>query len=1216
MALFSDSRGTPDVAGPGGGALSVRVLGGFQVSVGERAVDDASWRLTKARSLVKLLALSPAYSLHREQAIDVLWPDLSPEAGANNLHQVLFAARRALAALAADGDAPTIQFQRQILSLKAPDGIWVDVDAFEELAAEATLSDDITASYDALAVYAGDLLPEDRYEDWAAERRERVRDRYLMVLARLARLHEEQGEYQPAIDVLRRLITADPAQEQSHVALMRLYALTGRPQQALRQYERLREILEREFDAEPDPSTDRLYTAILDRRFPPPEQRAAAVPPPPVASPAAMPSPAPEAPAPAAPARDSPPVSDFVDRVAELDILRTGLDQMLARDAQVMLLSGEAGIGKTRLATEAAAYASGHDARVVWGRCYDGEGAPAYWPWTQVVRGIAADLTAQQLSALLGSGSIDMTQIVPEARDQLPTVPGPVALDPEQERFRLFDSVTRFLTAVASAQPLVITLDNLHWADRSSLQLLEFLVDQISDVPLAVIGTYRDEGVDRTHPLSRTLATLARRDATRRVALQGIGADDIATLSRVRTGIEPPPELVEVIYQQTEGNPFFVSEVVKLLAEEGRLDRDERVRSWKLTVPQGVREAIGLRLDRLSPAANQALTIAAVIGREFELAVLEAVADLPPDSVLPALEEALAVGALTETLDKPGYFRFSHALIRQTLYEEMSNARRSRLHLRIGETIERLHAADPRPHLSDLAYHFYMAAPSGGAQAIDYAVLAAEHAMAQVAYAEAADHLARALQALDLVTPLDDERRCELMLRLGEAQKNAGDSFDARDTFRQAAGIARAGDDAAGFARAALGFEAAGLYSVVADEEGVQLLEEALDMVGARDVAMRARLLARLAEALWFEHGSLERRRALSREAVELARTIADDQMLASALISRLEDLWGTGSLDDRLRDATEARQLAIQAGDQRLNLMAHVWLVHDLLEAGDIVSVDREIESWAALATELRQPQTDWSLLVRRTMRALMSGRFDTAEDLASEALTIGRKAAAGPAELTHFVHLFAIRQEQGRLGELEDVATSLAEQNPSLPIFRCLLAILHLELDRHDTARRMFEREASDSFSAIPRDLLWIGCIARLAEACWMLRDIDSAGILYEIVLPYADRNIVVSNSICMGSAGRILGLLATIQERWHEAERHFEQAHAMNARMDALPLLAHSTYAHAQMLLVRAGRDDITRARRLLDEAREITQRLDMARLSARVQELTALGQARHE
>ncbi len=337
------------------------------------------------------------------------------------------------------------------------------------------------------------------------------------------------------------------------------------------------------------------------------------------------------------------------------------------------MLAGEPGIGKTRTSQEFAAYCDAVGALTLWGRCYEGEGAPPYWPWVQPLRSYAQQRDAEQLRADLGNGASDIAQIVSDVHDKLPDLTRLPELEPGQARFRLFDSITTFLKNASQFQPLMIVLDDLHWADGPSLLLLEFISQEIQEIPLLILGTYRDEEVFRGQALSETLGNLVRHQSFSRISLSGLSQPEVAELLQNTSGVSPSPGIVEAVYGRTEGNPLFVSEVTRMLTREGMVgDHD-----YFSAIPQGVRETIGRRLGRLSPQCGQALTVASVVGREFEFNTLKALnANVTEDGLLQALDEALQSRMIEELPGIAERYQFSHALIQDTLISELSNSRR------------------------------------------------------------------------------------------------------------------------------------------------------------------------------------------------------------------------------------------------------------------------------------------------------------------------------------------------------------------------------------------------------------------------------------------------------------------------------------------------------------------------------------------------------------
>jgi class 3 adenylate cyclase len=870
----------------------------------------------------------------------------------------------------------------------------------------------------------------------------------------------------------------------------------------------------------------------------------------------------------------------FVGREQEIAQLRSSFEEALSGRGSLVLLVGEPGIGKTRTAEELAIYARLRGAQALMGRCWEGEGAPAYWPWVQVIRSYVHDREPQALMSVMGAGAADIAQVVSEVRERLPGLPTPPSLEPEQARFRLFDSITTFLKNASAAQPLVLVLDDLHWADKPSLLLLQFLTSELRGARALILGTYRDVELGRQHPLAQTLGELARENLSRRILLRGLTQGDVARFIQTTAGISPPADLVTAVYRETEGNPFFVNEIVRLLVADGRLEHPQDVQHWSVSIPQGVREVIGRRLDHLSEDCNRILGVSSVIGREFHLDILERVSESPGEDLLELLEEAAGARVIAEVAGAPGRYTFSHALIRQTLYDELSATRRVRLHRRIAQVLESLYGAAPEHHLVELAHHFLQAASGGDvSKAVDYAIRAGERAASTLAYEDAAEQYERALQALELSEPVDDRRRCDLLLRCGEAHLKAGDTEAAREVFRRAAVVSRTLDEPEMLARAAMGFGGGwvgwGIDTWRLDKELVGLLEEADAALGEKDGSLKAMVLGRLAVAIYWSD-TAERRMALAQHAVEMAERLGDENALAATLTTRHYALWGPETAQTRLPIATEIVRLASRLGDKELALMGHRFRLADLLELGDIDEADREFSVLARLAEDLRQPYSLWRVTMFRAMRAMLDGRMDEAEQLAGQALAIGQRTQSRNAAELYFGQLFVIRAAQGRLGELEPGVRHFAEQYPDVPAIQSGLAYVYAELGRADEARRYFERAAANDFLDFPPDATWTVAMTNLADTAAFIGDERRAAQLYDLLSPYAGRNIVLGpGGACLGPADHFLGILAATMGRPDDAAAHFEAGLAMSRAMGGRPLVARTEAAFAKVHLARGDR-----------------------------------------
>lgn len=909
----------------------------------------------------------------------------------------------------------------------------------------------------------------------------------------------------------------------------------------------------------------------------------------------------------------------LVGREAEMRDLRAAVDSAFAGHGRIVMLVGEAGIGKTRLAAETDTYAELRGATVLWGRCTQSAGAPAYWPWIQAIRSYARNVDPDVLRSELGSGASDIAEIVSEVGPPLGEAPEPPSLDPEQARFRLFDSIAGFLTNASQRNPIVLFLDDVHLADRQSLLLLQFVAGELAGARILLVGTYREDELDPGHPLLAVHAALGRERGYTRVRLRGLAAGAVKALleAEARQALESTAELafVEAVCRETEGNPSFIQEIVRHLVESGAVyahgDRwtSDAQRIEDLGIPQGIRDAVARRLARLSAACRDALATAAVIGREFPLSVLEAIAPLEPATVAECLREALDAAIVQPAADEIGRYAFTHATTRDALYDGLPPARRIELHKAVGETLEEAYDARIESHLAELAHHFAEAAPAGVAdKAADYAWWAGERATQLYAYEDA---VAQYRRALALFAAIDDDptRRCELLLALGEALWRAGDAEQARETFLGAAELARELSLPQQYGRAALGYGGgAGGFSVAARAEDhlIGLLRRALAMLPERDSVLRVRLTARLAIELHHYSGDPAEPDVLSRQAVEMADRIGDTGVLLLATYSRQWATMGPDGLDEQLAAGDEIVRLARIAGDEEMQFQGHHLRLLALLQLADVVSVDAAIRTCARLARELRQPRYDWQVTVFRAMRALMRGRFADGDCLAQEALGIGRRGRGEVATVTFGAHAFVARWADGRLGELEQGGEAFADtyRDSAWP---AAFAWLLTEIDERERAAARFDALSMDGFGRILRDANWLTAMACLAMACLHLRDAAAAEQLHELLLPYADGCVpILAGAGCLGSTHVFVGHAAHAAGRLDAAIAAYERGLEANARVGATFIAPRVRWRLAQALLARNGEGDRAAALRHveqgLDEARTMVMPRERERLLA--------------
>ena len=911
----------------------------------------------------------------------------------------------------------------------------------------------------------------------------------------------------------------------------------------------------------------------------------------------------------------------FVGRAGELAALTADLDAAVGGQGGVVLVAGEPGIGKTRLSEELAARAAARGAVVLWGRCWEGAGAPSFWPWVQVVRGYVQVQAGDPASLRhdLGAGAADIAQLVPAVHDCIPDLPIPPPLEPEAARFRLFDSLTGFLRTAAARRPLLLVLDDLHWADVPSLALLRFMSRELEGTGPLVVGSYRQSEVGQGHPLLAAVADLTR-GQHRWLLLGGLGQRDVASFVALVAGAEPSAELSAEVYRQTDGNPFFVTEVVRLLASQGRLDPAARgAVALGGGLPEGVRAVVAERLGHLSDDCRRILEVAAVVGRDFELRVLQPASGLDTERLLALLEEAEAVRVVGAVPDGLSRWRFAHALVREVLYEGLLAARRVHLHRLVGEALETVYAADPGPHLAELAHHLVEAAPGSeetAAKAVQMATLAGRRALEVLAWEDAAELFERALAALELAERPGPQHRCELLLAVGEARMAASDVLAARIAYQQAGELARRIGSPEALARAGLGLGSE-FTSGIVDPAQVGLLEEALTALGKPDSPLRARVLAGLARAL-VSTPQVERRLALSEDAVQMARRLGDPATLAAVLFGRHLAVWGSERAEvagERLAIATEVVGLAEQIGDREMALRGRGLRRIDLLELGDLISYDADLAAAERVAEELGQLRYRWQLPLAHATRALLAGRFTQAEELMERGLVAGRRAGDQAVGNYYTGVIATLRFMQGRFGELIELTRDAATRFPAMVVFRAALAATLAEAGHADQARVEVERLTAGDLAAVPRDPAWSFSLASLALACYHLGEAETAVKLHGLLEPYADRNIVTGRvgAICLGPAAYFLGLLDLTRGLPEQALRRFQHAAALADRMQGRPMVAMSREGQARALLALGRPGDRQQAAALLDEVAAAAQELGIYGLGERADILRAAGAA---
>jgi predicted ATPase/DNA-binding SARP family transcriptional activator len=1145
--------------------MEFRILGPLEVSDGERSIPLGG---AKQRALLAVLLLHANEVVSTDRLIDDLWGEHPPETASTALQGYVSRLRKVLGAEALVTQAPGYVLQ--------VDGHDFDLDRFHALLDQARESGAAVAAErlrEALALWRGPALADFSFEAFAQEEIARLEELRLATLEERLEADLSLGRHAEVVGELEGLVGRHPLRERLRAQLMLALYRSGRQAEALDAYHDARRALTEELGIDPSRALQELERRIL-RQDP-----SLDLPPEPAARDAR------------AGRRAAGP---FVGRRSELELLLAGLEDALAGRGRLFLLSGEPGIGKSRLADEIASHAKERGARVLWGRCWEAGGAPAYWPWIQALRTHVRGSDPETLRDEVGEHAADLAQILPELRQLFGNLPEPRPLDPEAARFRLFDATSSLLDRAADTHPLVVVLDDLHAADESSLLLLRFLASELPVTRVLVIGTYREVDPVPSGVVSETLADVLRGSA-QRLRLRGLDRAEVAELVREVTDADPSERLVSFLHTETEGNPLFVSEFLRLLGSEGALAAEGET---VVKVPDTIREVIGRRLRTLSQPARQMLTLAAVIGRDFDLRVLETAAGGEADALLDPIDEAFAARVIADSPDGEHLMRFAHALLRDAFYEDLSPARRAEAHRRVGDALEAVFGANLEPHLAELAHHYFAAGPRGDpAKTIEFNRRAGDQALAALAYEEATRLYERALRALERVGSRDAQATSGLLLSLADAHARAGDSSRAKENALRAAELAQSARLPELLARAALTY--GGRVVIVAAYEDrvlVELLEDALEQLGPEESVLRARLLARLATALRHEPDPA-RREAASREALEIARRLDDSSTLAYALDGRAGAIWSPDRLEERLGVAEELIDIAGRIGDKERAFQGRGHRAYALLELGEIDAANHELDSRVRLAEELGQPAQLFLARANRGLRALFEGRFEDAEDAIVEAARAGEHVNPRESEVSLRLQLFCLRREQGRLAELVSL---LEESVPTYPV-EFLLLCTYCELERTADARRLLDELAPKDFERLPWDTQWLAARCLTGEACASLQDLERAEVLYRIMSPFASLNAVSAPDLSIGSAGRYVGLLAHVLAREDEAEAHLTAALELNERMGARPWVAHTQHDLARLLLARG---DTPRARELLNRSAETCRELGMTALRRRV------------
>jgi DNA-binding CsgD family transcriptional regulator/tetratricopeptide (TPR) repeat protein len=886
----------------------------------------------------------------------------------------------------------------------------------------------------------------------------------------------------------------------------------------------------------------------------------------------------------------------IVGRARELEVFRAAFDRMLAGRRQLVLISGEPGIGKTRCAEALADVAEDQGALVLWGSCREEAGAPPYWPWVQIIRAYVDASSLDEVRFNMGTAAKDIAAFIPELIDSshhTPQTPGAIA-DVGAARFRTLDAIRHFFHQATQQVPITLLLDNLHWADTPSLSLLEFLSQELLRSRLLIVGTYRDADASRKTPLLSTLGGLSRDSEVQRVHLGGLSQVAIGEVAERLCNVSLSEPAIKMIYQRTDGNPLFAIELIKVLIDESA---GAEIPARPARIPAGVHETIGRRLIRLSDRCNELLSVAAVYGRQFTAGEIAVATDEDVQHVLDGLEAAVQAGIVQSSLDVSGSYQFTHALIRETIYEDLPPADRLRLHGRAGDALVSVHSARPEPALTRIAHHYHEAAALGNTdKAVVYALRAADSAVRMYAYEDALLHYDRAIETLESAGLMHDERLARAYILKGSALFHLGQVQPSIEVLLEA--IKRTRELGSAELLVDVLMLLAMASSHVAQQHIVPLLERALALLPTADSAARAKALATLAFA---KSTVTDRSRIqlLVDEALDVASRSADATARCACYHLAIMALRGNPeSLHCRLRLGQEYIAAARSTASAPLLAEACHWQALNYFESGRLAELEALLEHYDSLSAA-RIGLHQYRARAYRVTLALLRGEWTDLESRIEELLEIGNKTRRDDADGVYGAQMFALNRDLGRLHTL---AAGIKEMVASATrrMWEPGLMLICAEIGLLPESRSIFDRLAEQNFRAICPDDMYVTCLVFCAETCCTLADAGRAASLYQLLRPFAGQTANHPTAVCFGAAELYLAMLACTANWPDLAREHFDHAIALNRTMRAWPWLARTLFRHGAFLIAQQTDAERHVGLQQLREAEHLARRIGMTRL----------------
>ena len=1112
------------------------ILGALSVSVRDEAVVVAGYR---RRALLARLALTPGVPVSAERMADDLWEDEPDRRSLPTLRTYVAKLRHLLP----DG-------ARLLVSSPAGYSLAITaeaVDAFHfERLARGTGDDPSTTERDlreALGLWRGNALEEFADLYWAQVEASRLDELRLVVQERLADAQLALGHHTDIVPTLGALTAAHPLRERFHIQLVTALYRSGRQAEALDAQRHARSLLRSELGLEPSDQLADLERQILthDAALAAPAER--------VPHTQTRPRPL-QLPAGLRPRRGEP---AFVGRSTELGDVTSALEDVGSAGARLVVLTGEPGIGKTRLAAHVAASAVDRDTSVLYGRCDDGLGAP-YQPFVEALKEFTTRAPLDTLAANLGSDPGALVNLAPELAPYLPVGPTVWASpDPAAEQLRLFDAVAGWLRALTADGPVLLVLDDMQWAARSTAMLTQHIVRALHDRPVLFLATLRSSDAPTDTPMAAVIAGLHRDQAVDVIALDGLDDEaisELVTAESVATSVDE--RVVEQFREATAGSPFLLTQLAR---HTSGFDADE--------VPPAVRDVLLQRVQRLPATTRDVVRVASIVGLEFELSVVARVVDRPEDDTLTALDDAVAAGLLHELDGATGRYAFSHTVLRRTVYESFSATRRAHLHADAATALQTM--AEVRSELvlryaDEIALHWRIAGHDHSDEAAEWCARAGRQALRVLAYDDAARLLTA---AVDASPGRDDAWRCQLLLDLASAHALNGDAATARESLLHAALLARASGDAIALARAALGSTVGGrgVSEWIADDLRTGLLDEAYSALPLDAHELRIQVGGALALALYLPE-QRGRRQQLARDAVALAEADGSSASLAAALPASRVRYWRTAEAPERLAFARSVLAIAEHDRDPWLAASALDWIAGDCLELGERDGFEDALARYHELAEEVGGAVLTWRASVLDTHVTMLRGALVDSERLATAALAAWGDDPAPDAIETVGFQLGIIRMLEGRGTDVVAIADQALESRPHIQGAHAARAYGLALAGRLDAASAEATWCAADDLDNMPQDSGWLLATVILAEAAALTRDRDVIATVVRALSPHADRfAMLVGPSVSWGTVTHQLGALALATGDADAAVRHLARACELERSFGAVPWLARS-------------------------------------------------------